>query len=174
MLKFLHYRNAPLYKNPSVQRFIAGITIGFSIGWFFFLYQHGQAYEQALLRLYEQEAKNRELQQDLNELVSEQRKENEENQKNLTIQEIELQFTHGRQLRLSQLTLLELKEQALHELQFVKRKEIEAVSDMSDLVISLLENKVFVVEEQRFQLKVEQFHLSTTLKIKGRILPAKH
>ncbi|ARK31708.1 sporulation membrane protein YtrI [Halalkalibacter krulwichiae] len=165
-------RIPPLYERRTVQRFFAGIILGILIGWFFFIYQYGQVYEGLIFRLSEQEAVIDQLEKDIEQLLSEQRKLNEENQKKLTIQEIEIQYSNDRKLRLNQLTLLDLKQQALQELQYVKRKDIETVSNMKDLMISSLENKVFSVGERRYQLKVEEVYLYTTLTIHVKIVPS--
>ncbi len=96
--------------------------------------------------------------------MSEQTKLNEENQKKLTIQQIEIIYLNDRKLRLNQLTLFELRQQALNELQFVERKDIETVANMKELMIRTLENKVFHVGEDRYQLEVREIYLFTTLR----------
>ncbi|MFC0473267.1 sporulation membrane protein YtrI [Halalkalibacter kiskunsagensis] len=165
-------RVPPIYERPTVKRFFAGMILGIIIGWAFFVYQYGQVYEGLVFRISEQEALIADLEGDIDVLLSEQDKLNEENQKKLTVKEIDIQFTNSRTLRLNQLTLLDLKQQALNELQDIKRKDIETVASMRALMISTLENKVFRVGDKRYQLTVEGTSLYTTLEIHVKIVPS--
>ncbi|KHF41059.1 sporulation membrane protein YtrI [Halalkalibacter okhensis] len=165
-------RVPPFYERPTVKRFFAGIIIGIIIGWFFFIYQYGQVYEGLVFRISEQEAIINELEDDIDLLRSEQSRLNEENQQKLTVQEIDIQFSNDRKLRLNQLTLLDLKQQALNELQYIKRKDIETVSNMHELLVSNLENKVFRAGDKRYQLEVEHVFLYTTVRVIVRIVPS--
>ncbi|MCM3759659.1 hypothetical protein M3212_02530 [Alkalihalobacillus oceani] len=158
-------RVPPFIERPSWQRFFAGVIIGILIGWAFFIYQYGQVYEGLMLRISKQEALIHKQEERIEGLVSEQTKLNEENQKKLTIQQIEIVYVNDRRLRLNQLTLFELREQALNELQFIERKDIETVATMKDSIIKTLENKVFHVGEGRYQLDVKEVYLFTTLRL---------
>src|SRR5690625_3771814 len=91
-------RIPPLFERPSWQRFFAGVIIGILIGWLFFVFQYGQGYEDLMIRLSKQETTIKEQERRISELVSEQTKVNEENQKKLTIQQIELSFLNARAL----------------------------------------------------------------------------
>lgn len=165
-------RIPPYFHRSTVQRFFAGIVLGIFIGWFFFIYQYGQVYEGLVFRISEQEAMITELEKDIKILVSEQTKLNEENQKKLTLQEIDVKFNNDRKLKLNQLTLLDLKQQVLNELQDIKRKDLETIANMKELMISTIENKVFTVEDKRYQLNVTGIFLYTTLELYVEIIPS--
>ncbi len=158
-------RIPPYFMRTGVRRFFAGLMIGTLLGWSFFIFQYGQVHEELLLKLSEKEALVQELEKKINELRSEQVKINEENKKKLTVQQIEVYFTTSRKLRLNQLTLFELRKEALQELQFIEGKDIETVANMKDIVIAALENKIFHIGEQYYQLKVKEVYLFTTLQL---------
>ncbi|ERN52529.1 MULTISPECIES: sporulation membrane protein YtrI [Alkalihalophilus] len=164
-------RIPPYYKRPGWQRFFAGIVIGVLIGWVFFLYQYGLIYEELMVKLSEQEVTIQSQTRTIEELRSQQKEENEENARKLTVQKIEIHFTNTQRLRLNQLTLFELQQQALEELAFLERKNIASVSETEDLMIRTIENKLFEVGDHRFQLEIERLHLHTTLKIYAKIIP---
>ncbi|ADC48750.1 hypothetical protein BpOF4_03420 [Alkalihalophilus pseudofirmus OF4] len=164
-------RIPPYYKRPGWQRFFAGIVIGVLIGWVFFLYQYGLIYEELMVKLSEQEVTIQSQTRTIEELRSQQKEENEENARKLTVQKIEIHFTNTQRLRLNQLTLFELQQQALEELAFLERKNIASVSETRDLMKKMLENKLFVVDENRFQLEIEEVYLTTTLEIYAKIIP---
>ncbi|MBP3949753.1 sporulation membrane protein YtrI [Bacillus suaedae] len=165
-------RIPPFYERKTFQRFFAGCILGVLLGWTFFIYQYGQVYNELVLRLSEQQAIIENLEERIEELNSEQSKLNEENQKKLTIQEIEIEFNNDRRLRLNQLTLLELRKQVLEEIQHIERKDLESVANTKDLLISTLENKVFVIDQNRFQVKVDGIFLYTKTQIQLTIIPS--
>ncbi|WP_088103810.1 sporulation membrane protein YtrI [Halalkalibacter urbisdiaboli] len=154
------------------QRFLAGIVIGALIGWFFFLLHYGQIYGNLVMKMSEQEDTIKDQEKRIDELVSEQEMQNEENKKKLTIQKVEIIFKNERKLKLNKLTAYELKQQALSELTFLERKDIETVSKTKDLMIRTLENKVFQVGESRYQLDIEEIYLFTTVQLYVKIVPA--
>lgn len=164
-------RIPPLYKRTTFQRFLAGLMIGVLCGWFFFLFQYGQLYNQLMIQLSEQRSTINTLEARIAELNSEQTKLNEENKRKLTIQSIEIEFNNARRLRLNQLTQLELRTQILEELQHLEREDIETVANMKDLMIRALENKVFKVDDNEFQVDVQGIYLFTTLRIEVAIKP---
>ncbi|MCK0471334.1 sporulation membrane protein YtrI [Halalkalibacter sp. APA_J-10(15)] len=165
-------RIPPLYKRTTFQRFLAGFIIGVLCGWFFFLFQYGQLYNALMIQLSEQRSTIITLEARIAELNSEQTKLNEENQKKLTIQSIEVELSNARRLRLNQLTQLELRTQIIEELQHLEREDIETVASMKDLMIRALENKVFNVDDNEFQVDVQEIYLFTTLRIELAIIPA--
>ncbi|WP_227936612.1 sporulation membrane protein YtrI [Alkalihalobacillus deserti] len=165
-------RIPPFFQRRTVQRFFAGIILGVFIGWFFFIYQYGQVYEGLIVRISEQEATITDLEKNIKILVSEQTKLNKENQKKLTLQEIEIHFINNNKIRLNQLTLLDLKQQVLNELQYIKRKDLETIANMKELMISTIENKVFPVEDKRYQLDIKDIFLYTTLELHVEVIPS--
>ncbi|WP_100373748.1 sporulation membrane protein YtrI [Bacillus sp. FJAT-45037] len=165
-------RIPPYYQRPSWQRFFAGIIIGVILGWGFFLYQYGVIYEGLMLKLSEQEVTIQNQTRTIEELRSQQKEENEENQKNLTVQKIEIHFTNTQKLKLNQLTLFELQQQALEELTFIERKNLASVAETKDLLVRTLENKVFEVGDHRLQLEVVYVFMWTNVQIDARIVPA--
>lgn len=125
-----------------------------------------------MIQLSEQRSTIITLEARIAELNSEQTKLNEENQKKLTIQTIEVELKNARRLRLNQLTQLELRTQIIEELQHLEREDIETVANMKDLMIRALENKVFNVDDNEFQVDVQEIYLFTTLRIELTVIPA--
>ncbi|WP_269757919.1 hypothetical protein [Thalassobacillus sp. C254] len=113
-----------------------------------------------------------EAQQETIEMLrSEEKKLNEENEKKLTIQEILVYFTNEEKIRLSELTLHELRQQIENELKGIKNSDIESVVTNKELMIKTIENKEFLVGEHLYHVKVEQIYMYTTLELHLKILP---
>ncbi|WP_096202700.1 sporulation membrane protein YtrI [Bacillus sp. FJAT-45350] len=157
------------YKRPGWQRFFAGVIIGMLIGWGFFIYNFGTIHERLVIEIKKQQLTIDDQKKTIKILRSDQEKLNEENQKKLTIQDIEIQFTNEEKLKLNELTLYELKQNALSELEFLKGKDIETVSRTKDLMIRTIENKMFTIGESRFQLKTVYVSLYTTIELHMKI-----
>ncbi|WP_017726597.1 sporulation membrane protein YtrI [Halalkalibacterium ligniniphilum] len=165
-------RVPPYYRRPGWQRFFAGVIIGAICGWVFFLYNFGTIHEELVIRISKQQIELKNQRDTIEELRSEQQQKNEENQRRLTLQRIEVTFTNERKLRLNQLTLYELNQQAINELKFLEQKNIETVASMKDLMVSTIENKVFQINEHRYQLDVQEVYLFTTLQLYVEIIPS--
>ncbi|WP_209122084.1 sporulation membrane protein YtrI [Alkalihalobacillus sp. BA299] len=158
-------RVPPYYKRPGWQRFFAGIMMGIIIGWVFFVYEFGTINERLVSEIKKQQITINSLKDNLETLRSDQKKMNEENEKKLTIQDIEMYFTNERKLKLNELTLYELKQTALKELNDLKGKDIATIAATKHLMIKTIENKVFQIGETRYKLNTKQIYLYTTLEL---------
>ena len=162
-------RIPPYYKRPGWQRFFAGVIIGMIIGWTFFIYNFGMVHEKLVTEIKKQQSTIEAQMKTIDVLRSDQKKLNEENEKRLTIQDIEIYFTNERNMKITELTVYELKQQALGELEFIKNKDIATIAKTRDLMIKTIENKVFLVEDNKFQLKLAELYLYTTLELYMKI-----
>jgi hypothetical protein len=154
---------------PGWLRFFAGIMIGAILGWTFFLFQYGQIYENLIVTRIQQDLKIESQQERIEQLVSEQSAQNEENQKKLTIQQINVHFTSENERELDQLTTYEIRQQVLSELAYLERKDIESVHNTKELMIRTIENKVFSVDDKRYRVQINELYLFTTLHVYAEI-----
>lgn len=153
------------YKRPGWQRFFAGFFLGTLVGWTFFVYHFGNVHEDLIIEIKKHELTIQNQKDTIETLRSEERRLNEENQKKLTIQDIKIYFTNEQRLKLSELTTYELKQLALNELKFLEGQEIGTVASTKELMLRTIENKVFQINENRYQLKAEEVYLYTTLEL---------
>lgn len=158
-------RIPPYYKKPGWQRFFSGIIIGMLIGWFFFIYQFGIVQEKLVNQIKKQEITIKEQRDDIEILRSDQDELNKENQKKLTIQEIKVYFKNDKELKLSELSLHELRSKVENELKSVKNKNIETVATTRELLYQMIENTTYVINDKRYQVTVKDVWVYTTLEI---------
>lgn len=161
----------PYYKQTVWQRFFAGVFIGAVIGWCVFIYIYGEMQEKQVNLIIEQQSKIRDLENQVEIWKKDNQELNEKNQKKLMIEEIHVSFTNDKLLKLDSLIKHTLHETTKEELKDLIKKDIETVSKNKELVIKTIENKVFKIENQRYQLKVEQLYLTTKLEIYLKIVP---
>ncbi|PYZ93745.1 hypothetical protein CR194_11365 [Salipaludibacillus keqinensis] len=165
-------RIPPLYRDKSWQRFFAGFFIGLLFGWMFFLYHFGTVHEKLVLEIGDQQTEIEKHVKMIEILREDQDEQNEENQKLLTVQDIRIYFMNEDDVRLSELTLHELRGAVESELGEVRNKNIETVANSRNFILKTVQNKIFIVNDKRYQLKVEQLFLSTTLEMHVMIVPA--
>ncbi|MFN7250665.1 MAG: sporulation membrane protein YtrI [Anaerobacillus sp.] len=158
-------RIPPYYRQAGWQRFFSGIIIGMIIGWFFFIYQFGSIQEKLVTEIKMQQAIIKDQKRDIEVLRSDKDELNKENQKKLTVQEVKVYFKNDKELKLSELSLYELRSQIENELTPVKNKNIEAVANARELLYQTIQNKTYTVNEKRYHVIVKELHLYTTLEI---------
>lgn len=158
-------RIPPYYRKPGWQRFFAGIIIGMVIGWFFFIYQFGTVQEKLVTEIKMQETTIKEQKRNIEILRSDKDELNKENQKKLTVQEVKIYFKNDKALKLSELSLHELRSQIEHELTPIMNKPIETVSNASDLLHQTIQNKTYTVNDKRYHVIIKEVHLYTTLQL---------
>lgn len=158
-------RIPPYYKQASWQRFFAGVVIGMLIGWFFFIYLFGNAYDRLIIDYKKQEATIKEQEEKIQFLRSDQEEKNKENERKLTIQEIKVFFNNEKDLKLNELTLHELRSSIESELTAIRKQNIATVASSRHLLIQTLENKIFTVNDKKYQIIVKELYLFTTLEL---------
>lgn len=158
-------RIPPYYKRSGWQRFFAGMIIGMIFGWLFFLYEFGTVQEKLVTEIKKQESTIKDQKQSIEILRSDRDEVNKENLKMLTIQELKVYFKNDKNLKLSELSIHELRSAIENELKGVLSKNIETIANSKDLLFQTLENKTFIINDKRYQVTVKELYLFTTLEI---------
>lgn len=153
------------YKRSGWQRFFAGMIIGIIFGWFFFLYEFGTVQEKLVTEIKKQESTIKDQKQSIEILRSDQDEVNKKNLKKLTVQELKVYFKNDKDLKLSELSIHELRSAIENELKSVKSKNIETIANSKELLFHTLENKTFVINDKRYHVTVKELYLFTTLEI---------
>lgn len=155
----------PYYQRAGWQRFFAGMLIGMLIGWFFFIYEFGIVQEKLVTEIKKQESTIKDQKQTIEILRSDHDEINKENLKKLTVQELKVYFKNDKDLKLSELSIHELRSAIENELKGVLSKNIETVANSKDLLFQTVENKIFVINKKRYQVTVKELYLFTTLEL---------
>lgn len=156
-------RIPPYYQNRSWQRFLAGVFIGAIVGWLIFLFMFGQLQNNQVSLILEQQLKIRDLEYAKEIWQKDYEKWNEENQKKLKIEEINIYFTNEKRLLLNEYIKYQLQEAIKADIKTLIKMDIESVAKNNELIIKTIENKIITIEGQKYQMKVHQFHLFTRL-----------
>lgn len=162
-------RIPPYYRRPGWQRFFAGFFIGVLGGWAFFLFQFGSVHEELVIKINKQRLQIEHQKEQIEVLRSEEKKRNEENEKKLTVQDIKIQFTNEKEMKLNELALYELKQQIEEEVNFLKNNNIESVVEGKELIRKAVENKIYKVGEKEWRVKIKEMHIYTNLELLVKI-----
>ncbi|SER89413.1 sporulation membrane protein YtrI [Salipaludibacillus aurantiacus] len=165
-------RIPPYYRDKSWQRFFAGFFIGLLFGWTFFLYHFGGVHEKLVLEIGDQQTQIEKHEKTIAILREDKDERNKENQRLLTVQDIKIEFINEEEVKLSELTLHELRSAVESELEDVRNKDIETVANSHYFLLKTVQNKIFIINEKRYQLKVEQLFLLPSLEMRVKIVPA--
>jgi gas vesicle protein len=157
-------RIPPFYQRPNWQRFLGGIFLGAVIGWLFFLYIYGESYNKQVLELKKKQAEIDDLKKDIEEIWKKDYEEcNKQNQRLLKVQEIKIKLNHHDKMSL--LTVEKLQQEAKNYLRDLIKKDIETVAKNKEFIMKTIQDKSFVVDDQKYQLRVQHFFLFTTLEL---------
>ncbi len=154
-------------------KFFAGIFFGSVISWMVFIYQYGVTQEQQVKIINELKDKSNDLIRDKNILMESQERLNEENKRNLTVQEIKVRIINEKQYSLNKFTQFQLIEDVQNDLSHLLTQDIRSVSRNRELLRRAIENKVYKKDDRRFKLEVDTIYFDTTLEITLKIRSTK-
>lgn len=153
----------PFYKKRTYQTFIIGMFVGSLIGYVLLLYMHGKMYEELLMEQVELKTKISELENQNEALLDD--KEEMEEQSTAIVTSIQIQFTNDKALKFDRLISLQLEDVIKNELANIIGKSIQSVSESDDLLITVIENKTFTIDDQSYQFEVKKITFSEQIKL---------
>ncbi|WP_051353134.1 sporulation membrane protein YtrI [Thalassobacillus devorans] len=147
------------YKRRGWQRFFAGVIAGAIIAYGLLLYVSGSLLEHWVEENIRLRGKLTELESAYEGLLNTQ----EEEEKQFTVQQIEIAFTNDKRLQLDRLTKHQLETLIKHEIENVIGKNVEEIGKNRDLLIKAIENKRFRIDDFTYQVEVVQLIIYTQL-----------
>ena len=128
-------------KDKGWQRFFAGVVIGAIIGWVVFFYMYGKMQENLTQEIIEQKQEISNLNDKIAIWEKESESLNEETEKKLTIQDIQITIENYRQYDLDLLSVLQAQEAIRKDLSSLISKDLETVYKGKLLIKKTIENK---------------------------------
>lgn len=162
-------RIPPYYHNPNWQRFFAGIVIGAIIGFVFFIFINGVAQERQLLLIAHQKEQIKKLEETNRVLMEDDTKRNNELEKKLTIQSIQVKFDSNQKIKLDGIKQIDLREQIATQLRPLIGNDIESVAQNKALIFNVINNHAFLVEEKIYQVQVRSVTIYSDLEVQVRV-----
>ncbi|OEH91849.1 sporulation membrane protein YtrI [Bacillus solimangrovi] len=158
-------RVPPYYRDPKWQRFFAGTFIGMVVSWGVFLFIFGQMQDEQILTLSEQRNKITQLNQEIQMWKEDVEHLNNENKKKLIVEDIVIELTNAKELKLDLLTVQLLKDAIQGELQPLLKQNIATIVENKNFLFKTIENKIYDFDQSQYTVKVKYLFLSTTLEV---------
>src|SRR5699024_9923825 len=124
-------------------------------------FMYGKMYENILTDNMKLQSTVEELER-RNEALLEDKESLEE--RNLTVQSVEINFSNTEELRMDRLILHQLEDLIRSEVSEVIGREIDSIAENDDLLISLIENKTFTIDDFSYQFDVVKLSISETVR----------
>lgn len=162
-------RIPPLYRKPSMQRLLAGMAIGGLVSWCIFLFIFGVWQEEYSKKIKKQSDLIKELEEDKKIWQEEFQKLNDKTQEQLTVQEIEVKITNFSRYKLDTYSVYEMENKIKEDLNDIEAKDIETVYKSRNLIKKTVENKILKANDKRYQVKITEMIVYTTISIQLEI-----
>lgn len=153
----------PYHKKKSWQLFMIGAVFGSIIAYIIFSYMYGKMYENILLENIQLRTKIGELKKQTEALLLD--KEELEEQTTPTIQTITIDFLNQTDLRLDRLITLQLEDLIKQEINNIIGNNVKSVAENDDLLVTVIENKTFTIDDLSYQFEVRKLFLSENVKL---------
>ncbi|MFC7393665.1 sporulation membrane protein YtrI [Scopulibacillus cellulosilyticus] len=158
-------RIPPYYKIPSWQRFLSGVVVGMIIGFLFFILLYGLAQERQINKIREQATEIKSLQNDKKALLEDQDKENEELEKKLKVQDIQVNIQTSSRKNIDRIVRYELEEQISERLQSLIKNNIESVAVNKELIYKAVEDHPFTIDKNAYYFKVKSLVIYSVIEV---------
>ncbi|WP_370295189.1 sporulation membrane protein YtrI [Rossellomorea marisflavi] len=155
-------RIPPFYRLPSFQRFFAGAVIGGIVSWMIFIFMYGSLHEWQTQKIQDQQTKLEKLTNTLSYLQEENKELNDENEDELTIQEVRVKIINPTKTKVELLSLYQAEESLSQDLRSLLNQDLKTAHDNKELIKKIIENKTIKLNDRPFQLEVKEIYFYTT------------
>ncbi len=162
-------RIPPYYRKPTWQHFFAGMAIGGIICWFIFLYIFGVWQEKYSIKIQTQQNQIMDLKKEKTIWQDEFKKLNKESRAKLTVQSIYIKIQNKEKYHLDPLSVFEMEDKVKEDIRMMMAKDIDTVNNSRELIKKIIENRTIPVGDKRYNLKVTEMTIYTTLSIEIEI-----
>ncbi|PLT32297.1 sporulation membrane protein YtrI [Bacillus sp. V5-8f] len=151
-------------------RFFSGVVIGAVISWFVFLFMYGVMQEKQIQKINEQQKLIKNL-SDKNDIWEEDfERLNEETEKKLKIQDVQISISNGRTFHMDHLSIAEAEDAIRADLASLITKDVETIYKGRSLLKKAIENKILDINKRRYRLDVAEIFFYTNMKIEVRLV----
>jgi len=155
----------PFYKKSTWQRFFAGALIGGIISYGVFLYMYGAMFEEMLAQNREFQSEITDLENQNEALIQDKEELNENAEKVLKIENIEVTIENSEELRLDRLLIHDLEEMVKQEVDHIIGQDLSVIGQSDMLLRSTIENKEYTIDDFRYELEVRLLTIWETTRI---------
>lgn len=142
---------------------------GAVISWFFFLFTYGTFQEEQVSLIEKQKEHVKDLNNQISIYQEDLHKLNEDNKRKLLIQSVSVKLLNGDKYKISQPDKTKFEEHVKDDISEVITKDIESVYQTKDLLKRTIENKVYMINEKKYEATVKELTIYTRLTVELEI-----
>lgn len=137
---------------------LAGAVIAYIV----LIFMYGKMYENLMTENIKLNSEIQDLER-RNEALLQDKESLEE--RNFIIQSIEIEFSNAEELRMDRLIIHQLENLIKNEIDQIIGKEIDSVADNDELLITVIENKTFTIDDLSYEFEVVKMSITERLRI---------
>jgi|SRR5690625_3773230 len=153
----------PYHKKRTWQIFFLGTFAGAIVSYVIIMFMYGKMYENILVEQSELQTKYNEVKAQNEALLED--KEKLEEKSNFTINSIDVDFLNDKQLKLDRLSAHQFENMVKEELHYIIGKEVKSISDNDNLLISVIENKTYTLDDKSYNIEVKKISIAEKIKL---------
>lgn len=153
----------PYHKKRSYQLFLLGAVTGAIAAYLVLLFMYGKMYERLIYDQLQLQTALTEMEAQHEALLEDQ--EEREEKSNAIITSIQIEFMNAQELKFDRLITLQIEDLIKRELTDIIGKNIQSVSDSDDLLVTIIENKTFTIDDLSYQFEVKKLAISERVKL---------
>lgn len=153
---------SPYHKKRTIQIFLLGMLAGAVIAYIVLIFMYGKMYENLMTENIKLSSEIQDLER-RNEALLQDKESLEE--RNFIIQSIEIEFSNAEELRMDRLMIHQLENLIKNEIDQIIGKEIDSVADNDELLITVIENKTFTIDDLSYEFEVVKMSITERLRI---------
>ncbi len=153
------------YQNVGWQRFFSGIFVGSLVAWFIFLHMYGVLQEEQAQKIIILQDEIKDMKGDMNLWQQDYMERNKENANKLIIEKIKIDITNAEKTHLGEYSKFQIEESVKENIHHLVAKDIETAYQSREILKKAIENKIYVVNNLRYEVRVREILFFTTLSV---------
>ena len=157
-------RVPPYNRDPGWQRFFSGVVLGAIVGWFIFMLMYGVTLEKNICDLikYKEEVKSY---KDRIHILTEDNDKLKEEKDQLKIEDFNISIINHEKYMLNSFSRSSIIARITEDLNDQVSKDVASIKDNRQLLIKVIENKSYTLDDKRYYFKVEFLYIDTTIEM---------
>lgn len=157
-------RVPPYNRDPGWQRFFSGVVLGAIVGWLIFMLMYGVTLEKNIgdLIKYKEEVKSY---KNRIHILTEDNDKLKEEKDQLKIEDFKISIINHEKYLLNSFSRSSIIARITEDLNDQVSKDVASIKDNRQLLIKVIENKSYTLDDKRYYFEVDFLYIDTTIEM---------
>ncbi|UAL46515.1 hypothetical protein LG311_16350 [Sutcliffiella horikoshii] len=157
-------RVPPYNRDPGWQRFFSGVVLGAIVGWLIFMLMYGVTLEKNIgdLIKYKEEVKSY---KNRIHILTEDNDKLKEEKDQLKIEDFKISIINHEKYMLNSFSRSSIIARITEDLNDQVSKDVASIKDNRQLLIKVIENKSYTLDDKRYYFEVDFLYIDTTIEM---------